>query len=124
MIIIREVFIAKPGIAGKMAKMMKERMQKSRVKTALEQGLHVIACVGESEAEREAGETDDVLSRKVGVLDAAENHVIAYEPVWAISNGKTANPELAQQAPETIKTVLNPESPQPNSSPTVPTYTA
>ncbi|HEY8645473.1 MAG TPA: triose-phosphate isomerase [Gaiellaceae bacterium] len=78
-----------------------------RVKTALEQGLHVIACVGESEAEREAGETDAVLRRQVGVLEADDNLVIAYEPVWAIGTGKTATPELVQQAHETIKSVLD-----------------
>jgi triosephosphate isomerase len=78
-----------------------------RVKTALEQGLHVIACVGESEAEREAGETDAVLRRQVGVLEADDNLVIAYEPVWAIGTGKTATPEMAQQAHETIKSVLD-----------------
>jgi triosephosphate isomerase len=78
-----------------------------RVRTALEQGLHVIACVGESEAEREAGETDAVLRRQVGVLEADENLVIAYEPVWAIGTGKTATPEMAQQAHETIKSVLD-----------------
>jgi triosephosphate isomerase len=78
-----------------------------RVKTALAQGLHVIACVGESEAEREAGETDAVLRRQVGVLEADDNLVIAYEPVWAIGTGKTATPELAQQAHETIKSVLD-----------------
>jgi triosephosphate isomerase (TIM) len=78
-----------------------------RVRTALEQGLHVIACVGESEAEREAGETDAVLRRQVGVLDADENLVIAYEPIWAIGTGKTATPELAEQAHETIKSVLD-----------------
>jgi triosephosphate isomerase len=78
-----------------------------RVRTALEQGLHVIVCVGESEAEREAGETDAVLRRQVGVLEADENLVIAYEPVWAIGTGKTATPELAQQAHETIKSVLD-----------------
>ena len=78
-----------------------------RVRTALEQGLHVIACVGETEAEREAGETDAVLRRQVGVLEADENLVIAYEPVWAIGTGKTATPELAQQAHETIKSVLD-----------------
>jgi triosephosphate isomerase len=78
-----------------------------RVTTALEQGLHVIACVGETEAEREAGETDAVLRRQVGVLEADENLVIAYEPVWAIGTGKTATPELAQQAHETIKSVLD-----------------
>jgi triosephosphate isomerase len=78
-----------------------------RVKTALEQGVHVIACVGESEAEREAGETDAVLRRQVGVLEADENLVIAYEPVWAIGTGKTATPEMVQQAHETIKSVLD-----------------
>jgi len=78
-----------------------------RVRTALAQGLQVIACVGESEAEREAGETDAVLRRQVGVLEADDNLVIAYEPVWAIGTGKTATPELAQQAHETIKSVLD-----------------
>jgi triosephosphate isomerase len=78
-----------------------------RVRTALAQGLHVIACVGESEAEREAGETDAVLRRQVGVLEADDNLVIAYEPVWAIGTGKTATPEMAQQAHETIKSVLD-----------------
>jgi triosephosphate isomerase len=78
-----------------------------RVATALAQGLHVIACVGESEAEREAGDTDAVLRRQVGVLEADENLVIAYEPVWAIGTGKTATPEIAQQAHETIKSVLD-----------------
>jgi triosephosphate isomerase (TIM) len=78
-----------------------------RVRTALDRGLHVIACVGESEAEREAGETDAVLRRQVGVLEADENLVIAYEPVWAIGTGKTATPELAQQAHETIKSMLD-----------------
>jgi triosephosphate isomerase len=67
----------------------------------------VIACVGESEAEREAGETDAVLRRQVGVLEADDNLVIAYEPVWAIGTGKTATPELAQHAHETIKSVLD-----------------
>ena len=78
-----------------------------RVRTALAQGLHVIVCVGESEAEREAGETDAVLRRQVGVLEADDNLVIAYEPVWAIGTGKTATPELVQQAHETIKSVLD-----------------
>jgi triosephosphate isomerase (TIM) len=78
-----------------------------RVATALEHGLHVIACVGETEAEREAGETDAVLRRQVGVLEADENLVIAYEPVWAIGTGKTATPEMVQQAHETIKSSLD-----------------
>jgi triosephosphate isomerase (TIM) len=78
-----------------------------RVRRALDNGLHVIACVGETLAEREAGETDAVLRRQVGVLEADDNLVIAYEPVWAIGTGRTATPELAQQAHETIKSLLD-----------------
>ena len=78
-----------------------------RVTAALEAGLWVIACVGETEAEREAGETDAVLRRQVSVLEAHEQLVVAYEPVWAIGTGKTATPELAQGAHETIKELLD-----------------
>ena len=75
----------------------------ARARAALAAGLHVIACVGETEAEREAGDTDAVLRRQVSVLEADDNLVVAYEPVWAIGTGKTATPELAQEAHETIK---------------------
>jgi triosephosphate isomerase len=78
-----------------------------RTAAALAEGLHVIACVGESEQERDAGETDAVLRRQVSVLEPDENLVIAYEPVWAIGTGKTATPELARQAHETIKGILD-----------------
>ena len=78
-----------------------------RVRAALDAGLHVIACVGETEAEREAGETDDVLRRQLAVLEPDESLVIAYEPVWAIGTGKTATPEIAEAAHETIKSVID-----------------
>jgi triosephosphate isomerase len=67
----------------------------------------VIACVGETEAEREAGETEDVLRRQVSVLEEHEQLVIAYEPVWAIGTGKTATPEIAQEAHALIKSLLD-----------------
>jgi triosephosphate isomerase len=67
----------------------------------------VIACVGETEAEREAGETKEVLRRQVGVLEAHDGLVVAYEPVWAIGTGKTATPELAQAAHAFIKSLLD-----------------
>ena len=74
-----------------------------RCEAALEAGLRVIACVGETEAQREAGETDAVLQRQVAAIPRHDALVIAYEPVWAIGTGKTATPELAQQAHEVIK---------------------
>jgi triosephosphate isomerase len=78
-----------------------------RARAALAAGLSVIACVGETEAEREAGETEDVLRRQVSVLERDENLVVAYEPVWAIGTGKTATPELAQDAHAFIKSLLD-----------------
>jgi triosephosphate isomerase len=77
-----------------------------RARGALEAGLSVIACVGETEAEREAGETEDVLRRQLSVLEAEDNLVVAYEPVWAIGTGKTATPEIAQEAHAFIKGLL------------------
>ncbi|HEY3921477.1 MAG TPA: triose-phosphate isomerase [Gaiellaceae bacterium] len=77
-----------------------------RVDAALEAGLHVIACVGELESEREAGETEAVLRRQLSVLHEDDNLVVAYEPVWAIGTGKTATPEIAQEAHAFIKSLL------------------
>jgi len=78
-----------------------------RSEHALDAGLRVIACVGELEEERERGETEDVLRRQVGVLSGHEQLVIAYEPVWAIGTGKTATPEIAQEAHALIKSLLD-----------------
>jgi triosephosphate isomerase len=78
---------------------------RARCEAALEAGLRVIACVGETGAEREAGQTDDVLRRQVAAIPVHEALVIAYEPVWAIGTGKTATPEMAQEAHETIKSL-------------------
>ena len=78
-----------------------------RAEHALAAGLRVIACVGELETEREAGETEAVLRRQVAVLPEHERLVVAYEPVWAIGTGKTATPEQAQDAHALIKTLLD-----------------
>ena len=78
-----------------------------RASAALEAGLAVIACVGETEAEREAGETEAVLSRQLSVFSAHDRLVIAYEPVWAIGTGRTATPEIAQEAHAHIKSILD-----------------
>lgn len=76
---------------------------RQRCEGALEAGIAVIACVGETESEREAGKTEAVLRRQVAAIPRHDSLVIAYEPVWAIGTGKTATPELAQAAHETIK---------------------
>jgi triosephosphate isomerase len=77
-----------------------------RAERALEAGLGVIACVGETEDERERSETEDVLRRQVAVLPRHDRLVVAYEPVWAIGTGKTATPDMAQEAHALIKSIL------------------
>jgi triosephosphate isomerase len=78
---------------------------RKRAETALEAGLAVIACVGETESERVADETESVLERQVTGLPRHERLVIAYEPVWAIGTGRTAGPETAQEAHAFIKSL-------------------
>ncbi|MRW88972.1 triose-phosphate isomerase [Duganella sp. FT80W] len=71
---------------------------------ALAAGLTPVVCVGELLAEREAGQTEEVICGQLqAVLDLIQpeqvaNIVLAYEPVWAIGTGKTATPQIAQDA--------------------------
>jgi triosephosphate isomerase (TIM) len=82
-----------------------------RTAKALADGLRVIACVGETEEEREAGQTELVLRIQVeAIREAAGSHerlVLAYEPVWAIGTGKTATPAMAQDAHAFIRSILD-----------------
>jgi triosephosphate isomerase len=82
-----------------------------RSSAALAAGLDVIACVGESEEERNAGETELVIRLQVeAIRDAVGPHeqlVIAYEPVWAIGTGNTATPGQAQEAHAFIKRLVD-----------------
>jgi triosephosphate isomerase len=82
-----------------------------RARTALEAGLGVIACVGETLEQRESGDTELVLKIQVEAIGFAagehERLVIAYEPVWAIGTGKTATPELAEEAHAFVKSILD-----------------
>jgi triosephosphate isomerase len=84
-----------------------------RVEGLLNAGLHVIACVGETEHERDAGETEAVLRRQVEAVrvavadDNLDRLAIAYEPVWAIGTGRTATPQQAEEAHELVKAMLD-----------------
>lgn len=85
---------------------------RSKVKAALEAGLKPILCVGETEAEREEGLANSVISEQLlAALEGLapgdmEELVIAYEPVWAIGTGKAAQPGDADAACSFIREVL------------------
>jgi len=74
----------------------------SKVQRALAGGVTPIVCVGETQAERAAGQTEAVVKRQLAAVIHANGHciseiVVAYEPVWAIGTGLTAAPEQAQE---------------------------
>ncbi len=74
-----------------------------KTRAVLDGGLRAIICVGESEAERDAGKTQErvgtQLSAAIAVLqpEDLDRVVVAYEPVWAIGTGRTATPAQAQE---------------------------
>jgi triosephosphate isomerase len=80
-----------------------------RVLAALAEGLRPIVCVGETLDQREADGTRDVLLRQIdGALasltaDSASPIIVAYEPVWAIGTGRTATPEIAEEAHQVLR---------------------
>ena len=83
-----------------------------KARAALDAGLVPIVCLGESESERDAGQTfarlDAQLAGALSDLEAADLDilVLAYEPVWAIGTGRTATPAQAQEAHEHIRAGL------------------
>ncbi len=76
---------------------------------ALKAGLKPIICVGESEVQRERGQTEGVIVKQVKMAladltaEQLSNVIIAYEPVWAIGTGKNATPEQAQEVHALIR---------------------
>jgi triosephosphate isomerase (TIM) len=89
-----------------------DRALEQKVPAALEAGLRPILCVGETESEREAGDTERKLRHQVqedlrGVpAERLADVVIAYEPIWAIGTGLTATPEQAQEAVAFVRALV------------------
>ena len=82
---------------------------------AMAQGLTPILCVGETLAQREAGRTEEVVSRQLDAVfsfnkkELFKEAVVAYEPVWAIGTGRTATPGQAQAVHAFLRTMVPPE---------------
>lgn len=82
-----------------------------KAKAALAKGVTPIVCVGETLAQREAGETETVVKRQLSAVIHALGHcagemVVAYEPLWAIGTGRTASPEQAQAVHQVLRAQL------------------
>ncbi len=83
-----------------------------KTKAALAAGITPIVCVGETLAEREAGQTEAVVKRQLAAVihdngQCISEIVVAYEPVWAIGTGKTATPSEAQAVHAVLRAQLN-----------------
>lgn len=89
-----------------------------KAQRALSAGITPIVCVGETLAEREAGQTEAVVKRQLAAVIHVVAHctseiVVAYEPVWAIGTGKTATPEQAQQVHAVLRQQIAAATPHP-----------
>lgn len=88
-----------------------DELIRKKVISCLEEGLKVMLCVGETLEERESNLTFKVIESQLklalaGLKDYAHLIEIAYEPVWAIGTGKSANPEDAKEVHTFIKELL------------------
>ena len=83
-----------------------------KIRAAVDGGLVPVMCIGETESQRDAGETFAVLDKQVKmgledfVLTDLERLVVAYEPVWAIGTGKTATSAQAQEAHQYVRGLI------------------
>ncbi len=95
------------AIMGESSEMVAAKFQ-----AAQDAGLIPVLCVGETQAERESKQTEAVVDEQLNAviegsgIEALQNAVIAYEPVWAIGTGLTATPEQAQEVHRHIRDVL------------------
>jgi triosephosphate isomerase len=82
-----------------------------KAQAALARGITPIVCVGETLAQRDAGDTEGVVKRQLSAVihqlaHCASEIVVAYEPVWAIGTGRTATPEQAQAVHHVLRAQL------------------
>jgi len=89
-----------------------DQLVADKAKAALARGVTPIVCVGESLAQRDAGDTDEVVKRQLSAVIHTLAHcageiVVAYEPVWAIGTGRTATPEQAQAVHALLRAQLH-----------------
>ncbi len=89
-----------------------DKIINEKVKSAIDNDLNPILCIGEKLEDRENGLTNEVVKTQLikGLLGVCEKGIkkviIAYEPVWAIGTGKTATPEMAQEVHAFIRQLL------------------
>ncbi len=84
---------------------------RKKVEKALQKGLKVVICIGETEEEREEDKAKDVVDKQIeegllGIEYESTNLAVAYEPVWAIGTGKTPHPEDAEEMHSIIREKL------------------
>ncbi|KQY81090.1 triose-phosphate isomerase [Pelomonas sp. Root1444] len=89
-----------------------DQLVADKAKAALAHGVTPIVCVGETRAEREAGQTEAVVKRQLAAVIHTLGHccgemVVAYEPVWAIGTGLTATPAEAQAVHAVLRAQLH-----------------
>lgn len=83
-----------------------------KFKAAVSHGIAPIVCIGEHLSEREDGRTEETLREQVRTLmrnvsaEEARHLVLAYEPIWAIGTGRTATPDVAQEAHRILRDQL------------------
>jgi triosephosphate isomerase len=94
-----------------------DQLVADKAKAALACGVTPIVCVGETRAQREAGQTEAVVKRQLSatihtLAHCASEMVVAYEPVWAIGTGLTASPEQAQAVHALLRQQLRAATPR------------